>query len=205
MSTLIKRLSEFRAIHPNGKIVVCGCGVSLLDFKVHHSQWITIGVNDVPALFEPTYLLVTDHPHRFQGKRKDLINKSNSKYLFTCAKGWRHPRMVHFDLGTTDVKYLDDPNKIDHFVNSPYVAVGLAYKMGATKIGLVGVDFINGHFYNTKDGAHPVVQSNSLTRVNIAYGKLKDALKKKGVELYNLSAVSRLELPKITIEEFSKL
>jgi hypothetical protein len=205
LSVLVKRLAEFNGIHKKSKIVVCGCGTSLLSFKPHHERWITIGVNDVPALFEPTYLVVTDHPNRFLGKRKDLINKSTSKQLFTCAKGWRHPRMVNFELGSTDVKNLDHPNRIDHFIHSPYVAVGLAYKLGATKIGLIGVDFTNGHFYNEMDGAHPVIQSNSLTRVNSAYYKLKTALRSKGVELYNLSQTSRVELPKITIEEFNSL
>lgn len=202
---MVKRLSEFAGIHKNSKIVVCGCGTSLLSFKPYHEKWITIGVNDVPALFEPTYLLVVDHPNRFLGKRKDLINKSNSKYLFTCAKGWRHPRMVNFELGSTDVKNLDHPNRLDHFIHSPYVAVGLAHKLGATKIGLIGVDFTNGHFYNETDGAHPVIQSNSLNRVNAMYHKLKDALISRGVALYNLSPISRVELPKITIEEFNSL
>lgn len=205
MSILVKRLSEFIGIHKNSKIIVCGCGTSLLKFKPYHDKWITIGVNDVPALFEPTYLLVTDHPTRFKGKRPNIINKSNSKHLFTCAKGWRHPRMVNFELGSTDIKNLDHPNRIDHFIHSPYVAVGLAYKMGATKIGLIGVDFTNGHFYNEKDGAHPVIQSNSLRRVNSAYHKLRDALKLKGVDLYNLSESSLVELPKITLDDFNKL
>ena len=205
MSLLIKKLAEFNGIHKGSKIVVCGCGTSLLNFKEHHEKWITVGVNDVPALFEPTYLLITDHPNRFNSRRLNLINKSNTKQLFTCAKGWRHPRMVNFELGTTDVHSLDTPNKIDHFVNSPYAAVGLAYKLGAKNIGLIGVDFTDGHFYNPADGAHPVMKINHLRRVNTAYNKLKVALEKRGVTLHNLSPISRVELPKITFAEFDKL
>ena len=204
MSLLIKNLSEFTGIHKGSKIIVCGCGTSLLTFKDHYADWITIGVNDVPALFEPTYLLVTDHPNRFNNSRANLINKSNTKHLFTCAKGWRHPRMVNFELGSIDVKSLDTPNKIDHFINSPFVAIGLAYKLGAKNIGIIGVDFTNGHFYNPNDGAHPVMRGN-LRKVNTAYNKLKVALASRGVSLYNLSPTSNVELPKITLAEFSKL
>ena len=205
MSIIIKKVSEFKNIHPESKIIVCGCGTSLLEFKNFHQDWITIGVNDVPALFDPTYLVVTDHPGRFQGNRKDLINKSKSKYLFTCTKGWRHPGLVYFELGSKEVKSLDSPQRIDHFVHSPFVAVGLAYKMGAKHIGLIGVDFTNGHFYNPQDGAHPVVKINYLKRVNTAYHSMQEELKKRGTSLYNLSPISRVELPKITIGEFSKL
>lgn len=205
MSVLVKKVSDFKNIHHGEKIIVCGCGVSLLDFKPHAHNFVTIGVNDVPSLFEPTYLLVTDHPGRFQGARSKLINNSKSKYLFTCAKGWRHPRTVHFELGTKDVKSLDHPEKIDHFVNSPFVAIGLAYKMGAKHIGLVGVDFTKGHFYNPSDGDHPVVQINYLARVNSSYLIMKTELAKRGVTLHSLSKVSKIELPKITIDAFSKL
>ena len=113
--------------------------------------------------------------------------------------------MVNFELGSTDVKSLDTPNKIDHFINSPFVAVGLAYKLGAKNIGLIGVDFTDGHFYNPKDGAHPVMRINHLRKVNTAYNKLKVALASRGVSLYNLSPISNVELPKITLAEFSKL
>jgi hypothetical protein len=205
VSVLIKQLKEFIGIHKESKIIVCGCGASLLSFKNEPGEWITIGVNDVPKLFDPTYLLVTDHPNRFWGNRKDIINNSKSRYLFTCVTGWKHPNIVHFDLGSREIKNLDSHTKIDHYVNSPYCAVNLAYKLGAAHIGLIGVDFTDGHFYNTKDGPHPVIQTNYLKKVNSSYLSLKLHLERKGVSLYNLSSISRLELPKITIEEFKKL
>ena len=206
MSVLIKNLREFIGIHKGENIVVCGCGMSLLPFKAVHSQYITIGVNDVPALFQPTYLVVTDHPNRFGvDRRRKLVNESTAKYLFTCAKGWRHKNLVNFELGSKAVKHLDDPNRIDHFVNSPYTAIGLAYKLGAKNIGLIGVDFTNGHFYNPKDGAHPIIQINYLKKVNSAYFSLKLELEKRGVSLYNLSQQSLVDLPKITLDQFDKL
>lgn len=205
MGVIVKQLKEFIGLHPDSKIVVCGCGQSLLSFKEHHHRWITIGVNDVPSLFDPTYLVVTDHPNRFYGKRKDVVNQSSAKYLFTCTKGWRHKNLVHFELGSRELKSLDHPDRIDHFVNSPYVASILAYKLGAKHIGLIGVDFTDGHFYNPKDGAHPVIKSNYLKKVNSAYSSLRLALEARGVSFYNLSQISRVELPKISLEEFEKL
>jgi uncharacterized Rossmann fold enzyme len=94
---------------------------------------------------------------------------------------------------------------IDHFVNSPYVATILAYKLGATNIGLIGVDFTDGHFYNTSDGPHPVIKVNYLKRVNNSYQILRSELEKRGVKLYNLSKTSRLDIPKITLSDFDKL
>ena len=205
LGILVKQLKEFIGIHPNSKIIVCGCGQSLIKFKEFHQDWITIGLNDVPALFTPTYLLVTDHSNRFYGDRKNLINQAKVKNLFTCVKGWRHPNIVHFDLGSKDLKTLDSSNKIDHYLNSPYAATILAYKLGAKHIGLIGVDFTNGHFYNKEDGPHPIVKTNYLNKVNTAYSNLRIALEERGTLLFNLSEESRVELPKISLEEFKKL
>jgi hypothetical protein len=205
MSIIIKKVSEFIGRHPDSKIVVCGCGMSLLEFKEHSQDFITIGVNDVSKLFTPNYLVVTDSPVRFTEKRRAEVNASQASYLFTCARGWRHRNLVHFDLGKKGGKSLDNPNIIDHFVNSPYVAVGLAYKLGAKNIGMIGVDFTDGHFYNPKDGPHPVMQINYLKKVNSAYQALAMELDKRGVKIYNLSSQSRVELPKMTIAQFKQL
>lgn len=203
--SLPKSLVDFMGIHKGEKIIVCGCGTSLPDILPHKDEFITIGVNDVPALFDPTYLLVTDHPNRFFGKRRDIVQKSDSRYLFACTSGWRHPRLVKFDLGTKELKSLDSSKVIDHFLNSPYVAANLAYKMGAKHIGIIGVDFTDGHFYNPNDGPHPISPQPHLNRVNTSYQILLEALKTRGVTLHSLSQISRLELPKITIEQFKEL
>jgi tRNA A37 methylthiotransferase MiaB len=69
---MVKRLSEFKDIHKGKKVIVCGCGVSLNLMKEYHQDFITIGVNDVPKLFTPTYLVVTDHSQRFAIPRRNL-------------------------------------------------------------------------------------------------------------------------------------
>lgn len=203
--SLPKSLVDFMGIHKDEKIIVCGCGTSLPDILPYKDEFVTIGVNDVPALFDPTYLLVTDHPNRFFGTRRDTVQNAKSRYLFVCTSGWRHPSLVKFNLGTKELKSLDSSKVIDHFLNSPYVAVNLAYKMGAKHIGLIGVDFTDGHFYNPNDGPHPISPTPHLNRVNSSYQVLFDALAQRGVTFHNLSQQSRLQLPKITIEKFKEL
>lgn len=205
MASLIKSLKDIDRPHSGEKIIVCGCGTSLLDFAEHAERYTTIGVNDVPALFTPTYLLVTDSPLRFVGKRKDLVVQSKSKHLFTCARGWRHTSLIYFELGTRELTCLDKKNHLDHYLNSPYCAVCLAYRLGAKHIGVIGVDFTDGHFYNPKDGAHSVVKTRHLAKVNLAYQKLRAELERRGVSFYNLSESSNLQIPKITLKEFDQL
>lgn len=203
---LPKRLIDFHNIHKGEKIIVCGCGMSLKSFKPHHHEFITIGVNDVPVLFNPTYLLVTDHPNRFNDNRKKAINESETQGLFTCVPGWRHPRIIHFDLGKKGASNLDNPAKVDHFLNSPYTAINVAYKMGAKAIGIIGVDFTDGHFYSPKDGQHSLARMGYLKDLNSGYSLIHRELQKREVSLYNLSTVSKIEsVPKITLSEFKNL
>lgn len=205
MSVLVKSLRDFNEPHAGEKIVVCGCGQSLLSFLPYHEKYVTIGVNDVPSLFVPTYTLVTDSPLRFSEKRRSIVSGTRSRHLFACTKGWRHPNLVHYELGTKELSCLGKSNHLDHYLNSPYTAVCLAYRLGARHIGLVGVDFTDGHFYNSQDGPHNLVKSKQLKRVNTAYLKLRSELEKRGVSLNNLSSISNLDLPKISMSEFEQL
>jgi hypothetical protein len=61
-------LEGFRDYHKDDTIIVCGCGHSLRSFA-EHNQFITIGVNDVGRLFDPTYLVVLNDRTQFYGDR----------------------------------------------------------------------------------------------------------------------------------------
>lgn len=203
---LIKNFIEFHNIHKGKKIVVCGCGQSLIDFAKHKDNFITIGVNDVPQLFDPTYIVVTDHPNRFNIERREFINESKAKHLFTCVGGWAHPRLVNFKLGGKGSAHLDIPDKVDHFLNSPYTSINIAYKMGASNIAIVGVDFTDGHFYKQKDGPHSLARMGYLDDLLWAYGHIKDELAKRGVGLFNLSPISKIDtVPYMNVEDFKAL
>ena len=58
--------------------------------------------------------------------------------------------------------------------NSPYVAVCLAAYMGARRIGLIGVDFTEHHFFATT-GKHPL--ACRLAQIDREYRALADALR----------------------------
>ena len=203
---LTKQLSYYNNVHKGKKIIVCGCGMSLHDIKDIHSEFITIGVNDVPALFDPTYSLVTDHPIRFSDARKKIVNESGSKALFTCVKGWNHNQIVMFDLAKRGVGSLEDPNKVNHFLNSPYAGINIAYKLGARIIGMIGVDFSKGHFYSPKDGDHELSRRGYMSDINAGYRMINQDLQKHGAKLYNLSQNSQIKtVDKISLEEFRNL
>src|ERR1700674_647208 len=130
-SALPNTLEGFRNFHHGDTIVVCGCGRSLAGFA-DHEQYITIGVNDVGRLFQPTYLVVLNPRTQFAGDRFDYVARSRAQALFTqLSLGIDHPHIVRFNLGEQNGVSLDTPNVLPYARNSPYVAICLAALMGA--------------------------------------------------------------------------
>lgn len=197
------RFSRCRDLHPGADILVCGCGPSLLELE-NPANHITIGVNDVGRLFDPTYLVVLNPRAQFKGDRFRYVEQSNARALFTQLDlGPVKPPVVKFRLGRyggTDAGGGDTlaEGTLDYTQNSPYVAVCLAARMGAARIGLVGVDFSDGHFF-ADTGRHAL--SGRLKEIDAQYGRLAVALAARGVALVNLGAASRLRsLPKMRID-----
>jgi spore maturation protein CgeB len=80
------------------------------------------------------------------------------------------------------------------------VAVDLARHLGAARIGLIGVDFDDDHFF-AATGRHPLI--GQLGRIDLEYGRLADACRADGVELVNLSPTSRLtSLPRASLDSW---
>src|SRR5262245_6646019 len=193
--------ADYMGMWRGSTAIVAGCGESLTNFELPWvSGWnskngFTIGVNDVAKRFVPDYCLVVNHYAEFQRlKRADNVGKARLALFTHIPKsvGVEHPNIVVFSLGKQNGTDLDDPERLDYTSNSPYMAVILAAKMGAKKIGLIGVDFTGLHYL-----------SRAVPKINQEYGKLKTALDQRGIEAYNLSPVSRLEaFPKCSLEEF---
>lgn len=182
-------LDAFRGRHAGETIVVCGCGPSLNELP-RPTSGLTIGVNDVGRLFDPTYLVVVNPKPQFKGDRFAHVEHSKAQALFTQLElGPVRPPVVRFRLGRyggTD----DGAGQVLHYTqNSPYVAVCLAALMGARRIGLIGVDFTEHHFF-AATGRH--VLAGRLREIDAQYGRLAEALRGRGVELVNLSGISRL-------------
>lgn len=191
-------LSAFRGTLSGASLVVCGCGPSLLQLA-QPQRFVTIGVNDVGRLFDPTYLVVLNPRQQFKHDRFRYVEQSNAQALFTQIElGRVRPPVVRFRLGQYAGTEPGADDALHYTQNSPYVAVCLAAYMGARRIGLIGVDFTDDHFF-AATGRHALAAR--LKEIDGQYGKLAAALGRRGVELFNLSAISRLNsLPHARID-----
>ena len=195
------RLADYRHAHRGETIVVCGCGESLKLLE-HPEQHITIGVNDVGRRFTPNYLVVVNPRSQFSAARFSYVERSTCGALFTQIPelGLTHPNIVIFQLGKYGGTDLSDPNVLHYTQNSPYVAVCLAAQMGARRIGLIGVDFTENHFFGPT-GIHPL--ASQLSIIDDQYCHLGEALRARGIEILNLSPISRLTaFPKVDLSCF---
>ena len=155
LSAQVGPLSRFRAIHDHETVVVCGCGPSLHELADPH-RFITIGVNDVGRLFDPSYLVVVNPRSQFKADRFRYVEQSNAQALFTQLDlGPVRPPVVRFKLGRYGGTDTCGGDVLHHTQNSPYVAVCLAAHMRATRIGLIGVDLTDHHFF-AATGRHPL-------------------------------------------------
>lgn len=190
------------------KCIVLGNGLSAKNY-VHNENTFTIGVNDICKLFTPDILLLVDTRARFERKgiegRMDAIDNATPKYRVVQDLKWG------FDESNTyrvkfgkfkELKNLDDKNIIDIGLDSPYMGVQLAYKLGFKKIGLLGVDFTPHHFYKN-DGDHELVKCDKISTLNSLYGRLYTTLLSKKVQFVNLNKKSRITtIPFADIENF---
>ena len=139
----------------------------------------TIGVNDIFRYHPVDYLLLMDGISTFTDDRQKIIKESKPAKVFTTLMGW----LKYFDNPIL-IKIFDNPGHIDEFdeymstpymksVDSTFTAVHLAYKMGAKKIIMYGVDFY-GHALET-------YHRLALLRT---YSDLYTELRNRNVELF---------------------
>jgi hypothetical protein len=199
---LPRELKDFRGYHAGETILVCGCGSSLSEI-VAPDRFITIGVNDVGRLFQPDYLVVLNPRQQFQDNRFRFVEESRASAIFTQLDlGIRHPHIVRFRLGKFGGVGFADPTTLNYTRNSPYLALCLAVHLGARKIGLIGVDFTDHHFF-AATGRHAL--STGFAQIDREYRALYNACSERGVQLVNLSQQSRLSaLPRTSPQEFAR-
>ena len=184
-----RTLADFQGAHRGETIIVCGCGESL-NLLEHPERFVTIGVNDIGRKFDPTYLVVLNPPQQFAADRFRYVEQSRARCLFTQLDlPVAHPAVVKVRLGRYGGTTLGDPDVLHYTRNSPYVALCLAAHMGARRIGLIGVDFTDNHFFGAT-GTHPL--TGRLQSIDGEYKRLRDALDAIGVTVINLSPSSRL-------------
>src|SRR5262249_796467 len=143
----------------------------------------TIGVNDIGRAFTPDYLFVMDSPKSF-GERFDFIRSSQARYVFTDHDlGLPRDNVVKFPIRQSAAPRLADPHAlylIGRPPTSPFLALCLAAHMGAKAIGLIGVDFTNGHFF-AEDGSHKLAPQ--LAGINRRFFLLGSALLERGIKI----------------------
>jgi len=191
---------EFKNKHAGEKIMVVGCGVST-ETLTNPQDYTIIGVNDLSRLFVPNYLVVLNDKTSFPAERWKWIGETTCPHIFTHIKGLAvtEEQRVVVQLGRYGGHDLEK-EAVDYTSNSTYVACIIAAYMGASKIGLLGVDFTPNHFFQ-KSGEHSLARK--VNTINQEYGVLRDTLNKKGIEFVNLSEISRINsIPKQTLTEF---
>lgn len=180
-----------------GKYIVCGLGTSLNKLQRDDSYKL-IGVNDCQRTIDPDYLVVLDPLKGFTWVREQAILDSEAiKISHLDIPGFHK---IHLSRrGEYD---LTGP-RIPASLTSPFVAVGVAYHLGATHIGIIGVDFTENHSFE-KSGEH--ILSSRVESIDKDFAMLRTSLERQGIELYNLSPKSRLKsLKKISIKKFKEL
>ena len=196
----IRAFADFRNRHRGETVIVCGCGASLKTLPVP-AGCLTIGTNDVGRLFDPDYLVVVNPPAQLAADRWSYVERSRAQVVFSQLDlPLQHAPLVKFRLGRFGEAGFEEPDLLHYTQNSPYVALSLALFMGASRIGLIGVDFTDHHFFGGT-GAHPL--SGRLAQIDREYARVRELAAARGVELVNLSADSRLtSLPRVTIQAF---
>jgi hypothetical protein len=133
-------------------IDVLGTGESLHLYD--YSPNIRIGVNDIGRYVDVDYLVVLNSMDSFSDEKKEIIATTVCKKFYTQLDDWcfhesytRITLQKSFPIGIADIESKELPKSIF----SPYVAVALAYKSGADRIRIFGVDMVNHNLSDRKE------------------------------------------------------
>jgi len=202
-SNNLERYKSLVGSEKDKAFIICGCGTSINTF-VPDEKSILFGVNDINRKLQTKYLICVNEPHTFKRGRYEWVQNHTSEYFFTHLRSLspvKHEATVYFDLGAREGTGIDNIGQIDYTTNSPYMAVIIAYQLGASKIGLIGVDLTPDHFFD-KTGNH--LLTTRYDAVNEEYRKLASALVTRGIKVANLSSISRItSWPYMSQEDFN--
>ena len=186
--------------------IIAGCGSSINHYT-DFSKYYVIGLNYIERILTPDFLVVVNDCRTFMRGRWEYVKESLSPVIFSHLDDpgpiTRSAHLSKIKTGNRNSPNLDNLSVVDYTTNSPYMAIIIAYQLGAKKIGMVGVDFTQDHFFSNT-GAHKL--SKHIVSIDNEYSVLRAELEKKGVKVANLSPISALEAwPKMDIESFDSL
>lgn len=173
------------------KIAVLGLGPSLDNYSPSLYFDLVIGVNDISGRLGPEQdadiVVCVDTPNSFSNepKRLEVIKNCRPiKGFYGNSNLWSiyQPNFNLLKLAPVrgDTSFID--THVLKSNNSTYVAVSLAYRLGAKEIVLYGVDFIN----------HKHIKDKTLDMALKDFRKLYTALRERNVFLFVGSKESRL-------------
>jgi hypothetical protein len=156
---------------------VIACGQTAQHWN---GEGLTIGVNDCLKWgYEVDNLVLVNAPNQFQSSRLEMILKSKpGKVWSNMPEFWdRHFKNVErlYLLKWTRGEKIRQ-GVIHHSSTSPFVALSLAYNLGAKKVILWGVDLINHPNYGRETKKH-------FSEMSLWDSYIK-ALKGKDVEIF---------------------
>jgi hypothetical protein len=186
--------------------IVAGCGSSL-NYYTDFSKYYVIGVNDIERILTPDFLVVVNEVRTFMIGRWNYVRDSLSPVIFSHLDNpgpiTRQAHLAKINIGERSNPNLDRMDRVDYTMNSPYMAIVIAYQLGAKKIGMVGVDFTQDHFFSNT-GTHKLTKHTK--NIDQEYLVLRNELEKRGVKVANLSPISLLESwPKMDLAGFDSL
>jgi hypothetical protein len=155
-------------------IHVIGKGESKEFFK--HDGNITIGVNDVNKWIKTDHIVVVDPMDAYK-EQHETYRSSNAMFWSQNEDNKNYVKnftLIELARGRGVLDEFDS-DRFVYSITSPFVAVHLAYKLGAKNIVMWGVDF------NT----HPNFDTDSLrNRALKDFGNLRKKLNERGVNFY---------------------
>lgn len=178
----------FEDIAQPGPWIVAGCGPSTRDHGRELPDVPTIAVNDAGRWLRRTdVLFMGDEVGRYTPERLEQMRATAQIAPVFHTMGVRakrgaalHPRDA-YRVRTTGPLALDEPGRLPHHRTGTYVAIGLAYRLGATKIAVLGHDLRGHREFDRPEHIGPI---------NEAAGQLVTALATRGVQIRNVSATS---------------
>ena len=171
---------------------ILGLGPTLTTYKKRENVMV-FGVNDIFRHHPVQYLVTVDSPLRFlrfPGNRLDVMCNSTPEIFFTNRKEWEmyenvksRMQLIELTAKRSDLTDAYSVGKIPFSNNSTFVAAILAYRMGAKKIIMYGVDFT---------GHHTLGKDNHMRKAIQDFQNLYLKLRIKGCKLCVSSAKSSL-------------
>jgi len=135
----------------------------------------------------------------FTGKRWSCDHSKNSNWNNQDPKEW------NIEVLECDVRgrgLSNDPNVLIGGSNSGYQAIGLAYRLGATRIILIGFDMCNNNGKSHFFGDHPRQFANGSGPERFIPNFRTIKPKDYGIEILNCSRVTALDaFPRHNLED----